>query len=370
MAVIRMTSLRRKKNGDYFARKGVPEEVRVAYEAAHGKRQEERFVRPASLAQPAAAQEFRDWDAEIVSRIERLRARARGEGEAMLTQRQAHALAGEWYSWFVVQHEADPGSPEQWEAIADEHESLCLRHERRDEHSDPLLEAELRSPHAQRVVREFLAARAAVAAFLYARGRTLGEGAMQIFLDALEADFLAALDLLRRRAEGDYRPDSRPASFPPAKVLAGGHNPSGLTVWTAFELWIETRRPAVSSVNRWRAVFIGLRDKFGDREIEAITAEEAQGWIDGLPSEDRSPHTVQEVWLRAARTVFAWAVKKKRLGSSPFAAATFPVPKRPGMLRRKHFRDAEWCAILRATLEPPPPGMAAHNAAARRWVPC
>ena len=69
---------------------------------------------PASVAQGTAMQEFRDWDAEVSSRFERLRAKSRGEGEPSLTPRQAHALAGAWYSWFIAQHEEDPGTADEW----------------------------------------------------------------------------------------------------------------------------------------------------------------------------------------------------------------------------------------------------------------
>ena len=37
-----------------------------------------------------------EWEAEINNRIAVLRAKQRGEGHD-LTQKQAHALAGEWY---------------------------------------------------------------------------------------------------------------------------------------------------------------------------------------------------------------------------------------------------------------------------------
>lgn len=115
-----MTSLRRAKNGDWFARKRIPKDVRHAYERAYGKRQEERFRRSAAIAQGVATQEFRDWDAELSSRIEMLRAQGRGEGESVLSPRQAHALAGDWYSWFIAQHEEDPGTADEWSIAADE----------------------------------------------------------------------------------------------------------------------------------------------------------------------------------------------------------------------------------------------------------
>jgi hypothetical protein len=91
---IRMTSLFRAPNGDWFARRMIPEDVREAYRAAFGVSQEARWRSPAGTREGQAKQEFRDWDAEIASRIERMRAEASGEGLPSLTHRQAHALAG------------------------------------------------------------------------------------------------------------------------------------------------------------------------------------------------------------------------------------------------------------------------------------
>jgi hypothetical protein len=112
-----MTTLRRATNGDWFARKRIPEDIRSAYLKAHGKGQEERFRLSAALSPGIATQEFRDWDAEVSSRIERLRAKERGEGEGSLTPRQAQALAGQWYSWFIAQHEEDPGTVDDGESL-------------------------------------------------------------------------------------------------------------------------------------------------------------------------------------------------------------------------------------------------------------
>lgn len=123
MAGVRMTSLRRAPNGDWFARKMIPEDVLEKYRAAFGVTREARFRLSAAAREAAAKQSFRDWDAEVTSRIERLRADARGEGLASLTHRQAHALSGEWYTWFLVQHEEEPGGVEAWDHLAEEYET-------------------------------------------------------------------------------------------------------------------------------------------------------------------------------------------------------------------------------------------------------
>jgi hypothetical protein len=111
---IQMTALRRAPNGDWFSRKAIPADVREAYRAAHGVSQEERFRRASSTPVERAKQELREWDATISGRITKLRAARRGEGQS-LTQREAHALAGEWYLWFVAQHEDAPGTGEWWD---------------------------------------------------------------------------------------------------------------------------------------------------------------------------------------------------------------------------------------------------------------
>jgi hypothetical protein len=122
MTSIRMTSLTRAPNGDWLARKMIPADVRAAYKAAFGVSQEARFRHPGAARADQAKQVFRDWDAEVTSRIERLRAEARGEGLPTLTHRQAHALAGEWYGWFVGLYEEEPGRPEDWDSVAEQFE--------------------------------------------------------------------------------------------------------------------------------------------------------------------------------------------------------------------------------------------------------
>jgi len=107
---IPMTTLRRAPNGEWYSRKGIPADVRESYGAAFGRSREEFFRCP----RVAAKQALREWDAAITSRIEALRAAKRGEGQA-LTHREAHALAGEWYLWFVARHEDEPGETEDWD---------------------------------------------------------------------------------------------------------------------------------------------------------------------------------------------------------------------------------------------------------------
>src|SRR5688572_19699678 len=111
---VRMTTLRRAPKGDWLSRKAIPIDVREAYQAAHGLSREEPFRRDASLPVERAKQELREWEAMIAGHVNGLWAARDGEGQS-LSQREAHALAGEWYLWFVAQHEYEPGTPERWD---------------------------------------------------------------------------------------------------------------------------------------------------------------------------------------------------------------------------------------------------------------
>ena len=289
---------------------------------------------------------------------------ARGEGEASLTPRQAHALAGAWYSWFIAQYEEDPGTADEWGIVADEYEDVCLKFRPRDEHTGLLQEDEPRNA---------LSGTPSIAC-LHGSGRLIASSRTRIGCSAtpqcthswtcLKASFLrpSASCLAARKGTGPaiVGPRSSRNLLPshadkPAKL-------SGLTVWSAFELWIDGRKPAAASINRWRAVFVGLREQFADRDVATIAPDEAQEWTDSLTTSERSAHVVHEVWLRAANVVFGWAVARKRLQTNPFRNVSVALPKRPPKLREREFNEDEWRTMLKATLEPSPPRMEPHNA--------
>jgi hypothetical protein len=169
---IKMASLRRAPNGDWFSRRDIPKDITAAYRAAYGVSQEARFRCPSSASPDRAKREFREWDAEVSSRIERLRAVASGEG-VTLTQREAHALAGEWYVWFVRQHEEEPGEPEHWDIRVEEFERAA------DQFEDPT------SPPARRHARLALTRIGRVEEFLGERHVALSGDAKAALLDTL-----------------------------------------------------------------------------------------------------------------------------------------------------------------------------------------
>jgi integrase len=360
---IPMTTLKRAPNGDWFARKGIPKDIRDSYKAAFGVSQEERFRRPGSTTVGRAKQELRDWDATITSRIEALRAKANGVGQS-LTFRQAIALVGEWYGWFTKKYEEDPLPAEHWDQVRDEvTEDIYTRFDiSEDEINDADWEP---SAVVKRRMRDTLSAKAEAPQFLTWKGITLSEEASNQFLDALHGDFLTAIGTLRRRSTGDYTPDKTPSKFPRFEHQKA----SGLTVWALFEAWVKEKKPRPQTVDRWRAVFLNLQGNFSDKDANSITEDEARQWAKGSITEDRSARTVQEVWLNAAKTVFRWGKETKSLTHSPFESVKVTVPNKVRHRETKAFTSEEIETILQATLQEPPPRLSAHYRATRRWVP-
>src|SRR5262249_45837983 len=120
-----MAKLKRLKSGAFSARKVIPKDVRDEYHARFGGGWEERFYAEPGTSLGDAKRRENEWLAQIEARIEAIRAAAGGRGQS-LTHREALALAGEWYLWFVGRYEDDPGDPEGWEELLDNMQCALL----------------------------------------------------------------------------------------------------------------------------------------------------------------------------------------------------------------------------------------------------
>lgn len=91
-----------------------------------------------------------------------------------------------------------------------------------------------------------------------------------------------------------------------------------------------------------------------------------QGWANGLINADRTARTVANVWVGAARTVFAWAIDEKLLSRNPFIGWRLKVPKKIRTRETKALTDDEIKTILSAAL-----AVEVRNKsdAANRWCP-
>ena len=62
-----MVKLRQNSNGNFVARKRLPDDVREEYGRRYGPRFEAKFSAPAKVGPQAAKQMFREWDAEVTA---------------------------------------------------------------------------------------------------------------------------------------------------------------------------------------------------------------------------------------------------------------------------------------------------------------
>ncbi len=207
-----------------------------------------------------------------------------------------------------------------------------------------------KEPEVRESVRPHVAEMARVATFLASAGLSLSLEAYALFVDAVGDNLYAAISLLERRAGGDYAPDTTPETFP-AFIDSAARRASGLDCWQLFEAFVKAAGPAESTVQRWRAVFLNLRDAFSDTGAAAITDAAARAWVAKLVSQKRSPKTVREVWVPAARRVFGWAEQQKHVSKNPFAGIKVDVPRKARNRETKAFMPQEVRTILRATLD-------------------
>jgi hypothetical protein len=253
---LKMFGLNRTKAGSYQGRKVIPRDVSAEYQKLFGQRRELKFTLPDGTSQHDAKAKIAAWHAEIERRIKALRAAKRGEAHA-LTHKQAVALAGEWYGWFLAPYEESSGNPETWREAFSAFTDLLRDKWSPSEDDDYLDLANALKDHTVREqIRPSIEDWAQTAQFLTSRGMVLSPEAQDLFLDAVTDIYADAVLLLERRAKGDYAPDDTPKKFPEfariPKPQAHGPGP-----WALFEQWIKEAKPALSTVNRWRGTFRG-----------------------------------------------------------------------------------------------------------------
>jgi integrase len=366
---LRMVALNRLSNGQFFSRKVIPVDVRDTYSRLYGGHWEAQLRQPADIPRPEAKTRHAEWIAEIETRIATLRAQRKGEGQP-LTKLNAVALAGRWYTWFIGQHENDPGPAKRWKDMEDHLVWDVIRPEAPDSYeknpkADPHWEWQ-KEPEVREAVRPQVAELARVATFLASTGMALNATAYALFVDAVSDNLLLAISVLERRANGDYSRDDTPDSFP--SFTEGPIRATGVSCWELFEAFVNATKPADTTVSRWRAVFLEMQREFAEVGAEGITEDKARSWVLGLISDDRSPLTVREIWLSASRRVFGWAREQKRVRQNPFAEIKVDVPRKVQTREDgKAFTDEEVRTILNASLQYSKPATPTERA--RRWVP-
>ena len=370
-----MASLQKSKSGGYTARKSIPNDVRDEYRRVHGQGWEARFTAPAAMSHAEAKLKFTEWLAEIENRINSLRAARTGDGQS-LTQRQAFALAGEWYRWFVSRHEDEPGNSEGWHEMLNDLQYAQLKLAPAGFHGNETDEREwawTQEPDVRARMRPAIAEAALAEQFLANGGVLLSQNSRDLFLDTLANELTVSIRLLIRRSEGDYTPDAYPLRFPQfaqAKLKvaqAKSQASSSMSSTGLFERWVAAKKPAQSTINRWRAVFISLEQFFCGASIADLSEADIRRWKDQLITARRSARTVADVWLTGGRTVFEWARLENLLSSNPFSNVSVSVPRRARHRDTNAFTPDEIKKILGGALAVT--RVRTPFKAATRWVP-
>jgi integrase len=354
-----MVKLQQDSNGNYRARKRLPDDMREEYGRLYGARYEAKFFAPKTTKVHEAKRLFGEWLAEVEGRIIAIRGERDGTGRT-LTRAQARKLAGDWYEWFTARY-----------AEASEEDIQCRREAVHQALKDAAGDEEFEElqgdvwgvDDVREAVRPVLADVGEIAQFLAVKQIALTHDGRNLFLDFLYDDLAAALKRLLRFAEGDYGPDKYAERFP--KTVEGGD--SGITPWQLFTNWIGERQPARSTIESWRYVFQELETHFKDRSAASIMPEEARAWVKALITSQRSAATVKKTWLNAANTVFQWALDQKHVSRNAFEGIKVAVPKKKKLRETRAFHADEARIILSAALaitETP----TAHEAC-KRWVP-
>jgi integrase len=361
------TKLSPRKDGSWYARKRIPTDVRDEYAKLYGCRWEARWTCEA-VSVGLARQKHREWLTEIEGRIDGLRSDRKGTGR-LLTPKEARRLAGEWYHWFTAKHEAQARSVAHWdtseEVLLSELHGVVLGQTANglDAPRSLDLARELDDrPEVRQELRPIAPNHGETAQFLHSKKLRLDQASRDMFLDYVVRDLFAAVRLLKSRAQGDYSEDTWPQEFP--KFDHAGD--PGLTAWMLFERWIDKAKPKDATVDRWRSVFLSLKEHFGNRSATSLTPEEAHDWAQGLVTTERTARTVKDVWVVAAKRVFSFAVDNRLLASNPFAKIKITVPRQSRTRDGKEFTPGEARTILSASLAITG---RTKGAAAKRWLP-
>jgi len=354
--------------GGWSARKAIPADIRQAYAKLYGRSREERFNSGVVPILTARAK-HREWSNEIESRFANIRAERKGDGRT-LTSKEARAVAGEWYHWFVARMGARQWAADVWEGYQHQlHDELYGPAMSRGVFAGDPLELWERDGGMRERVRPMIADWSESAQFLASKRLTLDVPSRDMFLDFVTRDFFAALTLLWRRASGDYGPDKWAERFPQQQ----GSADASLTPWDLFERWIAEVKPAPSTVGRWRSIFVKLKADFPNDNAASLLPEQMQQWAKELVNNERSAATVRNIWVTACRTIFAWAVGAKHVTRNPFIGWRITVPKKITTRETKAFTDEEIKIILEAAtaIDIRSTGRTAgsQSKAAKRWCP-
>jgi integrase len=140
------------------------------------------------------------------------------------------------------------------------------------------------------------------------------------------------------------------------------------TLMALFDGYVRERQPSPATIKRWRPVIANLIHHLGHDEALRVSADDIVDWKEALMDDGVSGRTIREVYLAAAKVMFAWAVENRKLATNPATGISVRVPKRVRS-RGPSFTALEVRTILSGSLVINQGRVSPEHALARRWIP-
>jgi integrase len=150
---------------------------------------------------------------------------------------------------------------------------------------------------------------------------------------------------------------------------------ASLSLLDLFEQYARQPNSRPDTVKQFRAVITHFIAFLGYDNALRVGRPQVVKWRDHLREEPgprgkpRSAKTINDTYLSALSAVYTYGMDRLLVTANPTSDVKRLPPDANAQLRERDFTRAEQRLILGATLKAPAQGMAAHNAAARRWVP-
>jgi len=347
----------------------------------------------------AEPSEVKIRQAKLAAHLEGIWRHLRAAGPAVLTNKQAVALAGKLYrGWaegegrertvgmvHVPVGEVKPGeAPKQWQWVPDNDAmdgepevwakaaAFLGKLTERDAEYRPDQDPEGKKRPLEivfgRIIDRLLSREGIVRITAESR---------ELLLNAFHSAMLDAMASRERNAAGDYRPDPNAERFPefqptdlkprekpqrsPAQSLSG-----------LFEAWwaeAKVSNRTVSTYDSYGRTIRQLRKFLGHDDASILTTEDIVRFKDQRIAEGVSPKTVRDSDIAALRSVFSWGVANRRMTSNP-ADGIKVVRLKKVRTRERGFTAEEAKALLRhAAGHEQAKRENAKTAAAKRWAP-
>ena len=350
------------KTGVYWFRRRVPDALRSVVgktivqktldtkDPAEAKR---RFL-------PVAAAIDREWT-RLAAAEEITPARERDR----LTPKQVLGIAGEFYRWMVSKHDGDPGKAEKWREEVEKDRRFIVPPQTKLKGLNWVTGGPGRyMPLVQQ--------------FLEERGILVPED--NLFDIAAQAAWagMRAKERLARIAEKDYSDDPAEARFPKWDEVKPTLSLKSEMV-TLADHFAEFAKPhAAKSRKKYRSCLQDLERFLENSNLAAATPDDIQRWVEDLASrkvvkDDKEVRkigdkNIADGYLAAARSFYAWAVRRRKMAKNPASDIRHDVSEKP-TLRPPYFHDWEAKLILSEALRTQSGKESPQFAAAKRWVP-